>query len=338
MTALLLVILAATAPAAVLLYYIFSRDSAQKEPVKLVVKGAAYGALSGILVLAFHTVAGFLKIAPTFPETALGQFLHAFLDAGIPEECAKLLMLWLLLRRNKYFDEYADGVVYAASVGLGFAALENVIYLFSSVGALTTVAVSRALISVPGHFFFAVTMGYFYSLASFRSGRLRTRYLVLALVVPVLFHGLFDAVLMIASVEEALALALTVAFFVGLHFLRKFASARIDALLLLDGVRAPSLAERKKERRKWAIVIGAYIVFAIFVGGLVSFGADPAAGSDPAVLQPSSPLLIAGYAFLMLAIAAVLECALISDKSKSKIPETVVSSVDWGDENINNQQ
>lgn len=335
---LLLVILAATVPAFVLLYYIYSRDSAQKEPVKLLVKGACYGALSGIIVLAFHTIVGAFGLAPTFPETASGQFLHAFLDAGIPEECAKLFMLWLLLRRNPYFDEYADGVVYAASIGLGFAALENIMYLFSAVDALTAVAVSRALVSVPGHFFFAVTMGYFYSLASFRSGRLRARYLVLALTVPVLFHGLFDAILMIASVKEALALLLTVLFLVGLHFLRKFASARIDSLLLLDGVRPPSLAERKSERRKWAVVIVAYILFAGFVGGLVSSGTAPAGEAADSVGPVSGPLLIAGYAFLLVAIAVALEWLLISDRKNAKASEPVVTTVDWGDDNINNQQ
>ena len=336
MTALLLVILAAVIPAFVLLYYIYSRDSAKREPVKLVVKGAGYGALAGIIVLAFHSVCEALRIAPVFPETVFGQFLHAFLDAGFPEESAKLLMIWLLLRRNPYFDEYADGVVYAASVGLGFAALENVLYLFSSANALSSMAISRALISVPGHFFFAITMGYFYSLASFRTGRLRKRYMILALAVPVVFHGFFDALLMIASVEQLLATILTVIFFVGLHFLRKFAASRIDTLLMLDGVRPPSAADRKRQRGRWALVIIAYIVFAVVVGGLVTYRADPsAAGSAPAAVQPSSYWLIAGYACLCVAIAALIECLILTDKRNVKAPNPIASSVDWGDELTN---
>lgn len=54
----------------------------------------------------------------------------SFFGAAILEESAKLFMLWLLLRKNKYFGERVDGIVYAVCVSLGFAALENVMYLF----------------------------------------------------------------------------------------------------------------------------------------------------------------------------------------------------------------
>lgn len=49
----------------------------------------------------------------------------SLLFAAIPEELAKLFMLWLLLRKNPFFDEHFDGIVYAVCIGLGFAALEN---------------------------------------------------------------------------------------------------------------------------------------------------------------------------------------------------------------------
>ena len=56
------------------------------------------------------------QVYSTFVE-AVGD---AFLLAAIPEEVAKLFMLWLLLRKNPFFDEHFDGIVYAVCVGLGF--------------------------------------------------------------------------------------------------------------------------------------------------------------------------------------------------------------------------
>ena len=97
------------------------------------------------------------------PATWIGALWNAFVGAAMPEEATKLLMLWLLLRRNKYFDERFDGIVYACCIGMGFAGTENVLYLFGNIENWQSVAVSRAIFAVPGHFMFAVAMGYFYS-------------------------------------------------------------------------------------------------------------------------------------------------------------------------------
>lgn len=78
----------------------------------------------------------------------------AFFGAAIPEEIAKFLMLWLLLRKNPYFDEKMVGIVYAVCVSLGFAALENIMYLFTNAEAYLSVGIARAIFAVLGHFCF----------------------------------------------------------------------------------------------------------------------------------------------------------------------------------------
>ena len=95
-------------------------------------------------------------------ETLTGAVSTALLAAAIPEELAKLAMLWLFLRKNPYYDEYLDGIVYAACVGLGFAGAENFLYLLQSENWVG-VGIVRGITAVPAHFAMACAMGYFYS-------------------------------------------------------------------------------------------------------------------------------------------------------------------------------
>ncbi len=144
-------------------------------------------------------------------------------------------MLWLLLRRNPYFDEKMDGIVYAVCVSLGFAAVENVMYLFGNAEDFLRVGAMRALFAVPGHFCDGVLMGYYYSLTVFVA-RARSRHGVLILVAPILAHGLYDSCLMAASVSEQLGILLFLIFPVFCYQLWKYATRRIAKHLEADGV------------------------------------------------------------------------------------------------------
>ena len=92
------------------------------------------------------------------PTDLFDTTIQAFFVAALPEESFKLLALWLLLRKNPYFDEHFDGIVYAVCVGLGFAAVENVFFVVGEEGNWMGVAVNRALLAVPGHYAFAVVL------------------------------------------------------------------------------------------------------------------------------------------------------------------------------------
>lgn len=231
-----MIIFAAVLPAAVLMYYIWKKDKYQQEPPRQMLKGFLYGVGSALLVLILPAFGLVDEISTTSISAQIGS---AFRSAAIPEETAKLLMLWLLLRRNPYFDEHMDGIVYAVCVGMGFAATENILYLFSYMDSWMSVGIMRALISVPGHFFFAVIMGYYYSLAHFRTGKNRTRDTVFCLLMPVLAHGVFDAILFVANMSEALSLVLTLLFILAFNYMRKFAQSRISLLLQRDDPDTP---------------------------------------------------------------------------------------------------
>lgn len=115
-----LVILAAVTPAAWLLWTIYRKDSAQPEPTKWLLKAFSYGVLSVFLsfVISIPTsiVLGW-DIDKQIYSSFVEAIMDSFLLAAIPEELAKLFMLWLLLRKNPFFDEHFDGIVYAVCIG-----------------------------------------------------------------------------------------------------------------------------------------------------------------------------------------------------------------------------
>lgn len=118
----------------------------------------------------------------------LAGFLGAFLTAAIPEELFKLLVVRGYCARHRDFNEPMDGVVYGAVASLGFATLENVLYV---TGAGFTVAVMRAFTAVPAHAFMGAIMGYYVGRAKFHPNE-RTRANVMAYLVPTILHGLYD--------------------------------------------------------------------------------------------------------------------------------------------------
>ena len=127
-----MVIIAALAPAVMLLYYIYRKDSFQKEPVKEVLKAFFFGVLSIFVSLTISHPLGEMGLFVDNPQGFIGALTTSFFGAAIPEEIAKFIMFWLIVRRSRYFDEHMDGIVYASSVALGFAALENIFYLLGS--------------------------------------------------------------------------------------------------------------------------------------------------------------------------------------------------------------
>jgi RsiW-degrading membrane proteinase PrsW (M82 family) len=171
-----------------------------------------------------------------FPQeiTTIGDAVRtAFFGAAIPEETAKLFMLWLFLRKCKDFDERMDGIVYAVCVGMGFAAFENVEYLFAAGTDWVTTGIGRSLTAIPGHFGFAVLMGYYFSLNHFDKYRAPMAGLKMWLY-PVLAHGIYDTVAMMASVTPQLSGAITIAILLFCFQMVKWARQSMKKHLIAD--------------------------------------------------------------------------------------------------------
>lgn len=226
----LIVLAAALLPAILLWIYIWKQDP-QPEPTNRLVKAVLYGVVIfipvGILEMAIKQV-----LFGGEPTTVFGTTVMAFFVAAIPEESFKLLALWLVLRKNPYFDEHFDGIVYAVCVGLGFAAVENVLYVIGSQENWFSVAIARSLLAVPGHYAFGVLMGYYYSVYHFVDHSPRTAACVL--LVPVLAHGVYDT-LALSGLADAttggLAFIILIYFCIKMH---KFAKTKIIAQIEKD--------------------------------------------------------------------------------------------------------
>ena len=211
------ILAAAVVPAILLLYYVYSKDF-NPEPKNLVFKGFVYGAISVFVSTLISGPLLNLGLYTNDPVSFLDAVKVSFLGAAIPEESAKLLMLWLLLRRCADFDERYDGMVYAAAVGMGFACLENLMYVLSSGAAWFQVSVSRALLAVPGHFSFAIVMGYFYSKSHFdRRHSLPAG--ICAWLMPVLLHGTYDTLAFSSGISAGPAALCSLALLVFCFFL-----------------------------------------------------------------------------------------------------------------------
>ena len=232
---LLLVLLSALAPVAVALWYILAKDSICPEPTKWLAKAFWYGVLSALLSFVFSTQLGSifgLELDAEVYPSIFSAFADAFLLAAIPEELAKLIMLYLLLRKNPHFDEKFDGIVYAVCIGMGFAGIENVLYLINGIedGTWIGTGIARALFSIPGHFLFAVLMGYYYSLYYWGIDR-SPKAKAMILVAPILAHGIFDGILMSMKVDDGFAVICTFLFLYFFSKLRKRGKERIESLM-----------------------------------------------------------------------------------------------------------
>ncbi|MFN1844559.1 PrsW family intramembrane metalloprotease [Clostridioides difficile] len=123
----------------------------------------------------------------------------SFVVAGLVEEGVKALILIPALIKEKHFTEKLDGIIYSVFLALGFATIENMVYIFSESRNLALqVGINRAVISIPAHVMFAITMGYYISKYKFEGNKNKRReYLFMAVLIPILLHGVFDFILMI---------------------------------------------------------------------------------------------------------------------------------------------
>ncbi|NBU98739.1 MAG: protease PrsW, partial [Spirochaetia bacterium] len=171
--------------------YFYYRDKYEKEPVSLLLKTLLLGVLISIPVILLEKyLENFISIAGD--DSYLKAGFSAFIVASFSEELFKLLAVYWLIWKNSNFNELFDGIVYCVYVSLGFAAIENVIYVYNG-GA--SVALLRAFTAVPAHTLFGVAMGYNFGLAKFNKDR-RVFYLVFSFIIPFILHGIYDFILM----------------------------------------------------------------------------------------------------------------------------------------------
>lgn len=220
-------------PVMALIIYICWLDRRSPEPPSKLMLAFFAGAISSVVSLFISIPFGLMGLYSEETVCVTDGIRMAFFGAAIPEEVAKLLMLWLAFRKNKYLDERMDGIVYAVCVSLGFAGAENLLYLFSNSDNYMTVGISRTLFAVPGHFCFGVLMGYYYSLVRF-SSRSTLKDKALVLLAPIAAHGIYDSILLISEATPLAGGLLLILFLLFFRRMWKIGSRKIREHLEKD--------------------------------------------------------------------------------------------------------
>jgi RsiW-degrading membrane proteinase PrsW (M82 family) len=173
----------AIAPVIAIIWYLTFLDTLNKEPFKMLVLTFIFGLLSVVPAVLLEMFGGNLLGEV---NTVSKAFLQAFVVVAFSEELAKYFFLRAFVFKRKEFDEPYDGIIYAIMISMGFAALENVMYVMQ--GGFN-VGVLRMFTAVPAHATFAILMGYWVGRAKMEN----KPYLNwLGLLSAVAFHGLYD--------------------------------------------------------------------------------------------------------------------------------------------------
>ena len=185
-----LTVIVAAAPSLFLLTFFYLKDRYEREPLQHILMAFGLGLYA---MIAAHGIA---STAETWvPRDWLltggepAKLFDAFILSGFVEEVAKWVVLVAAVYHWDEFDEPLDGVVYGVAVALGFATLENVLFV-ARLGL--RVAWMRALFAVPAHALFGATMGYYAGRAKFDRGGKLWRDRALCLFAPTVFHGSYD--------------------------------------------------------------------------------------------------------------------------------------------------
>ena len=187
--------IAAVLPVVGLCYFIYKKDM-HREPAGILAKLFSLGMLSVLPVIFVE-----LFLSAFFPTEGVNSFIGLYINVFISVALAEEGFKWLITKyggyNNKEFDEIYDIIVYAVFASLGFACIENILYVFQNgIGN----AIMRAILSVPGHMCFAVIMGYYFARAKLahinNNQPLYKKNLSLSIVMPCIMHTTYDALLM----------------------------------------------------------------------------------------------------------------------------------------------
>ncbi len=185
---LLSIVMGAVAPGISLLTYIYLKDRYSPEPIRLVARMFLVGML---VVFPLMVVQRGLVLG-----LGTNELLFAFGISATLEEYVKWLLVYHMIFRAKEFDEPYDGIVYAVAASLGFATMENILYV-ATVSTSFSEMLMRALLPVSGHALFGVVMGYYLGHAKF--GDRPKRMLGLSLLLPLMWHGTYDYIILAAE-------------------------------------------------------------------------------------------------------------------------------------------
>lgn len=211
----MVLILSALAPVIFVLVFIYFMDKYEKEPIRMLLSSFFLGGIISIIITTLLYVIIDIPLPLHNRTSIFEQFIKAFFVVGLTEEFSKYIIVRYYAQPHREFNEPFDGIVYCVTVSMGFAATENIMYVFQ--GGYET-AIVRAFSAVPAHATFAILMGYFMGKAKFAKNR--TLLNLTGLFLAALFHGTYDFFLFIDFIP-GIWVGAFISLFIGIALARK---------------------------------------------------------------------------------------------------------------------
>lgn len=180
-------------PSIGLLIYARNKDNYSSIPVPIITKAIIFGSIMVLPAFILETVFSY-SCSFVFYNSTVYTLINSFFGAGLIEETVKFVVLHCIATKyDKYFKTTYDGIIFSICSAIGFAILEDIIYVFIYYGGDLSTAIARAV--TPGHFCFSIFMGILYSEAKKYERYNDTKYdhlLILSIIIPATIHGLYD--------------------------------------------------------------------------------------------------------------------------------------------------
>ncbi|KGR79572.1 glutamic-type intramembrane protease PrsW [Ureibacillus manganicus] len=180
-----IILSAAIAPGLALFSYFYLRNQMSTEPRRTLFQAFIYGAFITFPIM-------FIQYVLQEEGVFASPFIANVLFSSTIEEFFKWLVIFVVIYGHVEFDDPYDGILYGASVSLGFATVENVLYLLSF--GIDT-AFMRAILPVSSHALYGVLMGYYFGKSKFAKNDKATEYLLLAFLAPLILHLIYNTIL-----------------------------------------------------------------------------------------------------------------------------------------------
>jgi protease PrsW len=133
-------------------------------------------------------IVGHITGAQLIHEVLWKSAAASFLVIAPLEEFFKLLAVWIGVYRSQYFSDRTEGIFYSTTAALGFASVENLLYL-SQLGPEALIL--RVAYATPAHIMFSAMWGYSMGVARFRR---EGEFLIIlsGFLAAVFFHGAYN--------------------------------------------------------------------------------------------------------------------------------------------------
>ena len=222
MTSQLALLCLALAPAFCIIIFFYAKDKNDREPFGVLLRSFLWGCFSVVPAIILElAIPNLLPNATNFSDPAksssiIDVIISTFFIIGFSEEFCKYIFFRYYAYKKPSFNEPYDGIMYGIMVGMGFATIENLMYIFGNDGGGWGMAALRSVTAVPAHATFAVVMGYYVGLAKF-SQKNSEAYMMRGLIYAIILHGFYDFFLF-QQLTTWLYIGAVISLFIGLRF------------------------------------------------------------------------------------------------------------------------